>query len=116
MEKSVRVLATVLLSTVALLLPAGPVEAQRPRGIGRAPLSPAALPPNPMFGWDWWRTYPWSPYNYGRNPYNPAVVPYPYVVPYRYPIYYPYPIYNPYPEYYGGGSLPLGSTRDRMSK
>jgi hypothetical protein len=29
-------------------------------------------------GWDWWRTYPWSPYNYGRNPYNPIrIYPYP---------------------------------------
>ena len=102
MEKSVRVLAIVLLSTVALLLPAGSAEAQGPRGMGRAPLPPAVLPPNRMFGWDWWRTYPWSPYNYGRNPYNPAVVPYPYVVPYRYPVYNPYPIYNPYPVYYRG--------------
>ena len=100
MEKSVRVLAIVLLSTVALLLPASPAEAQRLLGIGRAPLSPAVLPPNRMFGWDWWRTYPWSPYNYGRNPYNPAVVPYPYVVPYRYPVYNPYPTYRPYPVYY----------------
>jgi hypothetical protein len=55
-----------------------------------------------MYGWDWWRTYPWSPYNYGRNPYNPAVLPYPYVVPNRYPIYNPYPIYSPYPVYYRG--------------
>ena len=102
MEKSVRVLATVLLSTVALLLPAGPAKAQRFPGIGRAPGSPAVLPPNRMYGWDWWRTYPWSPYNYGRNRYNPAVVPYPYVVPYRYPIYNPYPIYHPYPVYYRG--------------
>jgi uncharacterized protein (TIGR03000 family) len=39
-----------------------------------------------MPGWDWWRIYPWSPYNYGRNPYNPAW--YPYVAPY--PVYAPY--------------------------
>jgi uncharacterized protein (TIGR03000 family) len=45
--------------------------------------------PNRMPGWDWWRTYPWSPYNYGRNPYNPAWYPY--------PAYYtqPYPVYIP---------------------
>jgi uncharacterized protein (TIGR03000 family) len=39
-----------------------------------------------MPGWDWWRTYPWSPYNYGRNPYNPAYVAYPV---YAYPPYLP---------------------------
>ncbi len=43
-----------------------------------------------MPGWDWWRTYPWSPYNYGRNPYNPIVVPYPYYV-------NPLPVYTPQP-------------------
>jgi len=36
-----------------------------------------------MPGWDWQRTYPWSPYNYGRNPYNPAIMPY-YSQPYPY--------------------------------
>jgi uncharacterized protein (TIGR03000 family) len=48
-----------------------------------------------MPGWDWWRTYPWSPYNYGRNPYNPIVVPPPYVMPYGYPYPDPYPVYQP---------------------
>jgi uncharacterized protein (TIGR03000 family) len=48
--------------------------------------------PGPMPGSDWWRIYPWSPYNYGRNPYNPAIV-YPYVYPYVVP--YPYPVYPP---------------------
>jgi uncharacterized protein (TIGR03000 family) len=43
-----------------------------------------------MPGWDWWRTYPWSPYNYGRNPYNPIIYPYPYVAGYPYPVYPPY--------------------------
>jgi hypothetical protein len=53
-----------------------------------------------MFGWDWWRTCPWSPYNYGRNPYNPAVVLYPYIVPNRFRAYTPYRLYNPYAVYY----------------
>ncbi len=35
-----------------------------------------------MPGWDANRIYPWSPYNYGRNPYNPAMGTYP-------PMYYP---------------------------
>jgi uncharacterized protein (TIGR03000 family) len=58
------------------------------------PLRPATPPmrpdidPNRMPGWDWWRIYPWSPYNYGRNPYNPIIIPYPY--PYPYP-----PLYGP---------------------
>jgi uncharacterized protein (TIGR03000 family) len=36
-------------------------------------------------GSDWWRIYPWSRYNYGRNPYNPVILPYPYPAPYPYP-------------------------------
>jgi hypothetical protein len=44
--------------------------------------------PGRMPGWDWRRIYPWSPYNYGRNSYNPIILPYPYV----------------YPPYYGGYS------------
>jgi uncharacterized protein (TIGR03000 family) len=43
-----------------------------------------------MPGWDWQRIYPWSPYNYGRIPYNPAVVPVP----------VPYYAYEPYPYLY----------------
>jgi uncharacterized protein (TIGR03000 family) len=39
-----------------------------------------------MPGWDWSRIYPWSPYNYGRNIYNPAIVGYPY------PMVWPYPV------------------------
>jgi hypothetical protein len=52
---------------------------------GRYRPGPGPMPP----GWDWWRIYPWSPYNYGRNPYNPAVVGYPYIVPTPYPVYSP---------------------------
>ena len=48
--------------------------------------------PDHMPGWDWERIYPWSPYNYGRNPYNPIIVPYP-------PPYYP--PYNAPPLVYG---------------
>jgi uncharacterized protein (TIGR03000 family) len=63
-----------------------------------------------MPGWDWWRTYPWSPYNYGRNPYNPILYPYPYV--------YGYPGYDPsvgttYSGYAGltpGSAVPSNAT------
>jgi uncharacterized protein (TIGR03000 family) len=51
-----------------------------------------------MPGWDWRRIYPWSPYNYGRNPYYPAV--YPYVV--------PYPVYSPYPATGYAPNTPVG--------
>jgi uncharacterized protein (TIGR03000 family) len=62
------------------LTPARPVDAAPFR-----PFRPAgrAYGPNRMPGWDWWRIYPYSPYNYGRNPYNPYLGPYPY--PYIYP-------------------------------
>src|SRR5262249_6280644 len=64
--------------------------AQRYRGgyarPGYSGYRPPVYPPNRMPGWDWWRTYPWSPYNYGRNPYNPAIIPYPYVSSYYYPV------------------------------
>lgn len=44
-----------------------------------------------MPGSDWWRTYPWSPYNYfnPNNPYSPYYN--------RYPNPYPYYPYNVYP-------------------
>jgi hypothetical protein len=41
-------------------------------------------------GWDWWRTYPWSPYNAWRNPY--------WYPPYN--NYYPYPPVQAYPYSY----------------
>src|SRR5262249_43348327 len=71
----------------AWLLAAGPAEAQV-QSYGRPAYRPPAPAGQHMPGWDWWRTYPWSPYNYGRNPYNPIRVPY--VVPY--PVYTPYPV------------------------
>jgi uncharacterized protein (TIGR03000 family) len=78
-----------VLSALALLLWANPSQAQVRGFRGRMvrPVRPV-FPPNRMPGWDWWRIYPWSPYNYGRNPYNPAWYPYPYT--------YPYPVYTPY--------------------
>lgn len=57
---------------------------------------------NRMPGWDWWRTYPWSPYNAYRNPYWY----YPYT-PYVTPSYYygvPNSYYNGY--YNGSNYLP----------
>jgi uncharacterized protein (TIGR03000 family) len=90
MTRARLIVLALLAGAILMALPAE-CAAQRFR---RAPV----FPPNRMPGWDWWRTYPWSPYNYGRNPYNPAVVPYPY--PYVYPSYY----YAPYPPYPVGPS------------
>ncbi len=73
--------AAAVLGCVAVVFLAGPAAAQMMRP---GPDRPSPYPPNRMPGWDWWRIYPWSPYNYGRNPYNPAIVPYPY--PYPYPV------------------------------
>ena len=84
MTRSARLVRIALLSGLALLVLAGPGQAQY-RGMRGRP-----FPPNRMPGWDWWRIYPWSPYNYGRNPYNPII--YPYIQPY--PVYTPY--YTPY--------------------
>jgi hypothetical protein len=53
---------------------------------------PAVYPPNHGVrppGWDWWKTYPWSPYNAWKNPY--------WYPPYN--NYYPYPPYPAYPYY-----------------
>jgi uncharacterized protein (TIGR03000 family) len=83
-----------------LLAPTAPAAAQ-----SFAPMrsvTPANRPwrpvnPNRMPGWDWWRTYPWSPYNQGRNPYNPYVVD---------------PYAQPYPYYPGGGAPGYGPYDD----
>jgi uncharacterized protein (TIGR03000 family) len=92
MTRSARLFPVALLSGLALLLLAGPSQAQfrgRP-----------AFPPNRMPGWDWWRIYPWSPYNYGRNPYNPIILPY----------VQPYPVYTPYYSPMNmAGSAPAGA-------
>jgi uncharacterized protein (TIGR03000 family) len=87
------VFLTVLVCETAL---PGPAEATFRRGFYRPVYRPAyPITPAHMPGWDWQRIYPYSPYNYGRNPYNPIVVNYPYYVnPYPYPGYYP-PVYTP---------------------
>src|SRR6516164_3893365 len=53
---------------------------------------------NRMPGWDWWRIYPWSPYNAWRNPYwyPPYNRDYPYPPDAAYPV-YPYPVPPPAP-------------------
>jgi len=82
--KSLRFLTIPVMYAATLLLGTSPSQAQFGGSPGRV-VQPQPFPPNRMPGWDWWRTYPWSPYNYGRNPYNPAW--YPYVA--------PYPVYPP---------------------
>jgi uncharacterized protein (TIGR03000 family) len=103
MSRWQRILGAGLLAGAAVLLLAGPCAAQY-----RRYRPPAGRPIHPP-GWDWWRIYPWSPYNYGRNPYNPAWVPYGYPSPYPYTNYYPPPYYpgyasGPGPSYYSGGT------------
>jgi uncharacterized protein (TIGR03000 family) len=83
-------LLALALGCAALLTLPGTAEAQRRFYRPVVGFRPA---PNRMPGWDWRRIYPWSPYNYGRNPYNPIRFPY---VNY-YPMYTPY--YTPYPGY-----------------
>ena len=68
-----------------------------PEKPGRIPGRRPPRPPVPPPGWDWWRIYPWSPYNYGRNPYNPIwIYPYPSYrysrTPYMLPTYPSYPV------------------------
>ena len=62
-------------------------------------------------GWDWWRTYPWSPYNAWQNPYwyPPYNKNYPYPPDQAYPYYpvprpYPVPQPTPIPSPWGIGS------------
>jgi uncharacterized protein (TIGR03000 family) len=101
------------LAAFALLLAAPDrAAAAVPRSFYRPPVRTPYYPPNRMPGWDWWRTYPWSPYNYGRNPYNPIRVPYyvPYYVPYAYPYPAPYPADTPStPPGYAPDALGTGS-------
>jgi uncharacterized protein (TIGR03000 family) len=114
MRRTTPLLAALLAALAVLLSLPGPARAQfRGRGVYRpytARYRP--YPPNRMPGWDWWRTYPWSPYNYGRNPYNPIVVPYVYPYP------EPYPAYVPSTSYYGTDSLTTseGSTATTSSE
>src|SRR5262245_36261544 len=90
MKRVLSRLAAAALAGAALLALAEPAGATIFRGGFRpAVIRPAGYRPTPnrMPGWDWWRTYPWSPYNYGRNPYNPIIL----------------PPYNPYPYYPSNG-------------
>ena len=77
--------------------PAAPGRPAAPAAAWPGNLSPALRPPADLTnhngrmppGWDWWRTYPWSPYNAWRNPYwyppyNPS---------------YPFPPDQAYPDY-----------------
>ena len=62
---------------------------------------PPTYPPNHetrMPGSDWWRTYPWSPYNAWKNPYwyPPYNRNYPYPPDAAYPV-FPYPVPSPAP-------------------
>jgi hypothetical protein len=67
------------------------------------PLTPSVVNPgyNPSqpIGSDWWKIYPWSPYNAYRNPYwyPPYNTNYPYPPNQAYPYPYPYPMPQPYP-------------------
>src|SRR5262249_9529323 len=104
------------LAAVSLILVAA--SAQPAHAQHRAPVPPALplaqLRPNPLplprptvyppsngtrpIGGDWWRIYPWSPYNAWQNPYwyppyNPN---YPFPPDGAYP-YNPYPVPQPYP-------------------
>jgi hypothetical protein len=86
MRKTLRFLVLALLSGGAFLW-TGASQAQY-RGVRRVPIRPPIyrpnFPPNRMPGWDWWRIYPWSPYDYGRKPYNPAWYPPGYLYPQLY--------------------------------
>jgi uncharacterized protein (TIGR03000 family) len=79
MTRIARLLMIGLFGSLTLLVLAGSSYAQY-RGYRGGVFRRSAFPPNRMPGWDWRRIYPYSPYNYGRNPYNPIV----------YPAYYPY--------------------------
>jgi hypothetical protein len=62
---------------------------------------PPIDPPNHQTrlpGSDWWRIYPWSPYNAWKNPYwyPPYNTNYPYPPDAAYPV-YPYPVPSPAP-------------------
>jgi uncharacterized protein (TIGR03000 family) len=89
MANAHRTLAACLAAGALLFLLAGESQAQirryRPR-LGWRP----NFPPNRMPGWDEKYIYPWSPYNIGRNPYNPGPYPSPYPV--YVPSYVPYPV------------------------
>jgi len=97
-----------LLACVFLVALAEPVSARPFRPFVYRPAYRPAYPirpvytPNRMPGWDWWRTYPWSPYNAWRNPY-------------WYPPYnnnYPYAPYEAYSSSYVSPYYPAATTYD----
>jgi hypothetical protein len=92
---------------------ARPAAAAPPIGVYRPAVSPTYYAPNSfrpnqwqarphdngvMPGSDWWKIYPWSPYNAWKNPYwyPPYNTNYPYPPDQAYP-YNPYPTPQPYP-------------------
>jgi hypothetical protein len=97
---------------------ARPAAAAPPTGAYRPVVSPTSVPnrfnPNQwqarphdngmMPGSDWWKIYPWSPYNAWKNPYwyPPYNTSYPYPPDQAYP-YPPYPVPPPYPAPPWGG-------------
>lgn len=95
-----RLTATLLALTLTALAWPTPAEATIFRGRFARPVyyRPPVTSTTHMPGWDWWRIYPYSPYNYGRNPYNPIILPYVYPMPYPtpYPVPYSYPTYPTY--------------------
>jgi hypothetical protein len=78
---------------------AWPVTPYRP-AVVTASVPGVTLPVTRQPGWDWYRTYPWSPYNAWRNPYwyppyNPN---YPYLPGQAYP-------YSPYTGPWGAAGV-----------
>jgi hypothetical protein len=77
-------------------VPSAPVR-PNPLPLDRPTVSPPSIGTRPL-GEDWWRTYPWSPYNAWKNPYwyPPYNNNYPYPPDQAYPN-NPYPVPRPYP-------------------
>jgi len=77
-------------------VPSAPVR-PNPQPLPRPAVYPPSNPTRPIGG-DWWRIYPWSPYNAWRNPYwyPPYNNNYPFPPDGAYPL-DPYPVPVPYP-------------------
>ena len=102
MRNSLGLAAVSLILVAASALPARAAQQPAPSrpGVPSAQVRPNPLPlptvyppynPTRPIGGDWWRIYPWSPYNAWRNPYWYP----PYNNNYPFPPYRAYP-YNPY--------------------
>jgi hypothetical protein len=94
---------------------AQPAQAASPYTPARPTYQPIVYPQynggSRPIGGDWWRTYPWSPYNAWQNPYwyPPYNKNYPYPPDQAYPYYpvprpYPVPQPTPIPSPWGIGS------------